>query len=348
MMHVGDHHSVVLIVGQGPSPGVSRSLRNFVVDAPKLAFGDAKSRYPVVLDLYGRGSYDPAEVLAIVRNGVVELINSVKGMSSIGYYLIPFDSLYGLWRKHSRLSGSDVTDLISTKKEKAGKAVAKLGLKVSGMYLVEIAGDIHEFVNAMGGFGGKAAGELAREKATESLYETMEAQAFFRRFIAPIVSRRLRAALSGDLSDVRKFGFVMQAALSHAISRIQADLQKHGKLMVAVDAIDEAIDANKNTINLRAAIGGLISDPDYPWLGAILCGREPVDYWQREVADRADKIDPLGAFKDEDEPLIHVAFRRGGLSKAEIDAILAPLDKPIFAGQLSEACGDVRWKEGGA
>jgi len=327
---------------------VTRTVHRFVGDAKGSQFkADRRPRHAVVLDLYGGvASYDPAEVLAIVRNGLVDLLNDIKGVkSSIGTYLLPFDVLYALWIRHARLDKRDVTALVPTARGKAAGAVLKLGLKITGVEFVEVLGELPGVAAALGSGGhvGKIAADLGREDIVEKLGEHMDAGLFVKKYIAPSVNARLRAALKENLSDVRFYSFVLQRLLLEAIDKVQRDLAEQGKVILAVDAIDEAAGPEKSTIRLRSNICSLFSDPEakLEWVGGVLCGRGPIDLWKREVNLRKPTMEHLGEMEDED--LIRTAFHNAGLVDPELDKLVSGLARPIYAGELSESCEGLKW-----
>jgi len=328
---------VLLIIGEKAGSGVTRSSKNFLHDIRETRFLRRRGRLPVVLDLCGGiACLHACELLALVRNNLVQRVNGAQGISKLGSHLAAFDAYYVIW---AGMTGRIHTApaLTPTARAKAAKGLAKLVLNFGTMGAVEFLGTAAELNDIMEEIGwvGEGAIDMTRERVIDGIFErTVRSTGnFVKRFIRPRLDQRLRKAIRDREGDPVVGPSILHDLLLEAIQRVQSGLGDEAGLMLLIDAIDMTDDDDPDTIDVRFALGGIASNSTSQFVPSVLSGRAPAMRWRRAVP--LHQRERLGPIPEQD---IRSRFTSAGVAVAEVNALLvdAGSPRPIHARTLSD------------
>jgi hypothetical protein len=284
---------------------------------------------------------DPVEILVKIRNSLVIRVNREVGISNLGTYLFAFDALYTIWCAKERIEKERLIPLAPTTLGRAGRAAVKLAITIASFGTVHYLGSLADAAGILREIASEAEGavDIGREVVVDGIFErkTDDVQRFVHRFVAPRLSPRLRSAIGGRVLRSRDIWTFMLDILVDTIILVQKDLVKHGLFMLIADAIDEADDDDKNSIELRFVIGQLTVFLRTHSVATILSGRGPLRYWMEEFQGEPVREEKLEEIPNDD---IRRTFVQAGLDAAAIEEVLASAKsrEATSAGALSEAC----------
>lgn len=331
--------NILLVGGDRPGSGVSRSTKTFVDKIAQTGFRRRPDRHPVVVDLYGgTASLDAIEFFAILRNALVHETNRLGGASKIGSYLFPFDSLYTIWKGQTGRQTLS-PPLLSTKRATRRKKVAKIAINFGTLGILEWVGSAAEAADILKELSWSVEGPIdqIRGAATDSLFErtVTNVEQFIHRNIAPRLDSRLRKGIGSREVMSSDILAMMMDLFLEALINIQNDLEEKSNVMFFVDAIDEAEDETIETSGIRY----VVSTVAYKGLGldcaCVMGGRAPLDRWEKAIGSKLlkEQLGPI-AVTDIERALTVRGFSEDTIGKL-IDAAGAP--SAIFARSLSEA-----------